>query len=113
MVLLTDCEPPRSIVNLSLPSLFIELSDLFSGALLDRFNQLWIKRLDRMKVRIGLHQAGIDVNFAPFDQAGFYALLHHSAKERNKYFFAPALARLAQDTVIRNLIIQSIAKEPR
>jgi hypothetical protein len=85
--------------------LLIELLELLPSGLLDGAEHLFVQGLNRAQASIGVYQAGIDMNFAPFDQAGLHTLLHHPAKERHKDLFAPALTGLAQHAVIRDLIV--------
>lgn len=58
---------------------------------------------------VGIDQTRIDMELAAIDQTGLNALRDRAREKLFEGFLAPTRARLAQDTVIGNLIVQSVA----
>ena len=52
------------------------------------------------------------MDLSALHQTCFDALSHDPAKDCNEELLAPALARFAQDAVIRNYVVQAITQEP-
>ena len=67
-------------------------------------------RLDRVKGGIGLHFGGIQVQFAPPDESGLLALLHHLLEKATKDLDPIARADLRQTGMIGQWLVQIVVE---
>ena len=61
---------------------------------------------------VGLHQAGVHKDLAPVHQTGLDALENDPLEEVPEYFRSPALPRLGEDAVVRDLRVKVVTQEP-